>query len=58
VESLSGKVGETCRPTESDEASVRKQLKGMEVAGILNTRADFDSYFERAVQYLIRGLME
>jgi len=35
-----------------------KQVKALEVAGIAHTRADFDSFFERAVCHLIRGFIE
>jgi len=34
-----------------------KQLKAMEVAGLLHTRVDFDSHFQRAESYLIRGFV-
>jgi AcrR family transcriptional regulator len=35
-----------------------KQLKAMETAGILHTKAEFDPFFERAICYLIRGFIE
>jgi len=32
-----------------------KQLRAMETAGTLHTKAEFDTFYERAVCYLIRG---